>query len=105
METLGKASLGMIFYKQLCTDFWRGVRQEGDIKKILETNIIEFLKSTFGKRCSIRSCFSLFLFFCKGKETHKSQTQRNRSVSAVLENRNKGWSILKSKSCFLSCSI
>ena len=68
METLGKASLGMIFYKQLCTDFWRGVRQEGDIKKILETNIIEFLKSTFGKRCSIRSCFNLFLFFVKARK-------------------------------------
>lgn len=72
METLGKASLEMIFYEQLCSDFWRGVRQEGDIKKFLETNIIEFLKSTFGKRCSIRSCFNLFLYISRQGNTQIS---------------------------------
>ena len=72
METLGKASLRMIFYKQICSDFWRDVRQEGDIKKFLETYIIEFLKSTFGKRCSIRSCFNLFLFLSRQGNTQIS---------------------------------
>lgn len=72
METLGKASLRMIFYKQLCSDFCKGVRQEGDIKNFLETNIIEFFKSTFGERCSIRSCFNLFLFLSRQGNTQIS---------------------------------